>query len=261
MKNKSREYGSVVQWADPHHPYADRKAIEAILDFSASMKPTYHLFIGDCLNLGGISRHVMDDFIAQYEEPVLEGLIQFGKHLDTVHKINPKSKIVWIWGNHDERLRAFVKKHPSWRGILDDPIKLLRNFGECKVADKIELVQFDDPEQSYSIGKMSFVHGYFCGKHTASQHVEAYVKSITFGHTHTMQQFCTVRGGTEPLAGFSIGHLMDKEGRKYLKGRPHRWVTGFAFMEYNKSSGNYTQHLLPIVNGKFIFNGREYGGA
>ena len=249
-----------VQWSDLHCPHEDTEAVEAILEFSKKWKPQHHVIIGDALNLSGISRHVQDDLIEQYTETVESCLKNFGSIVDRIVKINPNAKINWIWGNHDERLRAFVAKHPSWRGVLDKPLKMLHSFGECRHADRVRLVQFDDPEEHFVLGKMAYVHGHYVGKHCASQHVEAYGESVTFGHSHTMQMFTAVRRG-EPVAGYCIGHLMSKSGRRYLKGRPHRWVTGFAYLEWDEGSLDYTQHLLPIVNGQFRFAGKVYSGC
>jgi len=251
---------SAVQWPDLHCPHEDQEAINAILAFSRKWKPNVHVLMGDVLNLSGISRHVHDDLIEQYTETVGACLKNFGKIVDEIAKVNPKSRIVWIWGNHDERLRAFVRKNPSWRDVLDKPLQLLKAFGECRHADRIELVQFDDPEESFLLGKMAYVHGHYVGKHCASQHVEAYGESVTFAHAHTMQMFTAVRRG-DPIVGYCIGNLMNKNGRKYLKGRPHRWVTGFAFIEWEPADDNdFTQHPLPIVRGKFRFAGKTYSG-
>ena len=250
--------GRVVVWSDQHFPYHDERAHEAIYAFAKDTNPDVHLHIGDCLNLGGISRHVQDDLIQQYEEPVLEGLLSFGRHINHLCETSPESEIIWIWGNHEERLRAFVRKHPSWRGIIDDPLGLLEYFGKVKDARKIiRLVILDDSTDDYKIGKMHYCHGFSACKHTAAKHVEDYGESVTFGHSHTMQLFTAVRR-SKPIAGYCVGHLMSKEGRRYLKGRPHRWVTGFGYMEYLKRTGQYTMHLLPIIDGKFIY-GKVYG--
>ena len=250
--------GKVIIWSDEHHPYIDGGAHEAIYQFAKDVRPDYHILIGDCLNLGGISRHVQDDLIAQYEEPVEEGLVSLGKHINKLWEITPRAKIVWIWGNHDERLRTFARRHPSWRGIVDDPIKLLRGFGDCSKAGRIDLVQLDDADDEWKLGKMHFCHGHYTGKHCAAATVEAYSEAVTFGHAHTMQMFTAVRKKL-PVAGYCVGHLMSREARKYLKGRPVRWVTGFGYMEYDRDGGEFTQHLLPIVHGQFRYGGKTYG--
>jgi len=251
--------GGVIQWADEHFPYIDTDAHDAVYRFSLDVPVTEHVLIGDCLNLGGIGSHVIDDLIAQYEEPVEAGLRSLGKHIDRLVKLTPDATIHWIWGNHDNRLQRFARKHPAWRGIIDNPLQLLKGFDFCQNTDKVRIHQMDDPEESFSIGHMAFNHGHYTGKHCACQHVEAYGSSVTFGHSHTQQMFTTVKKGSIPIAGYTIGHMMSKEGRRYLNGRPHRWVTGFAYMEYDRKTGLFTQHLIPIVDGGFFWNGRRYG--
>ena len=249
--------GQVIVWADAHHPYADVRAQNTICKFAKHIQPDFHIFIGDCLDLNGISRHTYDDFIAQYEDPVQAGLTSFGNLINHLQKITPNAKIVWIFGNHDDRLRKFAKRFPAWRGIVDKPLKLLQAFGGCLGADKIKVVYLEDFTDDFKIGKMHFNHGHYTCKHTAAKHVEAYDESVTYGHAHTMQMFTMIKRD-KPRAAYCVGHLMDKRGRKYLKGAPTRWVTGFGFMEYLKKSGRYTMHLLPIVKNGFMYGGRHW---
>ena len=215
------------------------------------------LVIGDCLDLNGISRHTEDDFVAQYEEPVEAGLLSLGKHINQLQKINPNSKLIWIFGNHDDRLRKFAKKFPAWRGIVDKPRKLLMAYGDCPRANEIKVVYLDDYEDDFQIGKMHFAHGFYAGKYPAAKTVEAYDQSVCVGHAHTMQMH-TKNKRTNPRAGYCIGHLVARQARRYLKGSATRWMTGFGYLEYLKHGGNFTMHLLPIIDGGFIFAGKQY---
>ena len=256
---KQNDIGTVVQWSDSHHPFIDPIAHEAVYRFCKGKKIDTHVHIGDCLDLGGIGHHVEDDYIAQYEDPVLVGLQSLGNHFNRLFKLTPKARMVWIFGNHTDRLFRFVKKHPAWRGIIDKPLELLKNYGECPMANKIEIVHLTDYTDDFKIGKMHYCHGFSSGKHVACTHVEQYDESVTFGHAHTMQMFTKAKRDS-PKAGYCIGHMLSKGARKYLKGAPTRWVTGFAVMEYDKKTGNFTQHLLPIVDGGFFFGGKYYSG-
>lgn len=252
-------YG-VVQWSDTHFPYIQETAERAVLSFSKQWSPSVHLWIGDNLDLPGISRWTISAPREQTEKRVLEGFRSFGAHVLRVNKTNPDARLVWIWGNHDDRLDQWVDKYPSWAGICDDALGLLEFYGKCPIAKKIELVKLLDFEDDFKIGKMHYAHGFSTCKHVAAKHVEEYDESITFGHSHTMQMFCTTKRG-KPRSGYCIGHMISREGRKYLKGRPTRWVTGFAYLEVDVKTGEYTQHLLPIVDGKFRFAGRTYDGT
>lgn len=253
-----RDIGRVVTWSDSHHPFIDPIAHEAVYGFCRG-RTDVHVHIGDCLDLGGIGHHVEADLVAQYEDPVLAGLLSLGKHFNHLFKITPKAHIIWIFGNHTDRLFRFVKKNPAWRGIIDDPIGLLKSFGGCSRADRIEIVHLTDYTEDFKIGKMHFCHGFSTGKHVACTHVEAYDESVTFGHAHTMQMFTKVKRGN-PKAGYCVGHMLSEQARRYLKGAPARWVTGFAYMEYDMKTGNFTQHLLPIVDGGFFYGGKYYSG-
>ena len=258
-KKSVKRLEGVVQWSDRHDPYVDRVAESAIYKFSKDIKPSIHLHIGDNLDLSGISRWSVNNFVTQYEDKVIDSFISLGQHFNTLMKINPKARIVWILGNHDLRLEHFVEQHPSWRGICDDIIGLLQLYGGLNHPERIELIRLDDPEDDFKIGKMHFCHGFSACKHVAAKTVEEYDEPITFGHSHTMQMFTKQKRG-QARAGYCIGNLLNREGRKYLKGSATRWVTGFAYMEYEPSTGQFTQHLLPIVDGRFFYGGKIYNG-
>lgn len=250
----------VVQWPDRHDPHVDRVAERAVYQFARDWQPDIHLHIGDNLDLSGISRWSLTNIRERYEELIIESVRSLGQHFNNLHAITPKSRKVWIWGNHDDRLDQFVDQNPSWRGICDDVRGMLRLYGKCSIADEIEIVKLLDFEDDFHIGKMHFAHGFSSCKHVAAKHVEEYDSAITVGHAHTMQMFTTTKRG-EPRSGYVIGHMLNRDGRRYLKGRPTRWVTGFAYMEYDTKTGEFTQHLLPIVNGKFRFAGKTYDGT
>jgi len=255
---KASEVGQVLVWSDQHHPWIDRPSHELTYRFVKHLKPEYIVHIGDCLDNGGIGHHVQDDYISQYEEPVLAGVESLGEHFNMLQRLSPKSKIVWIMGNHDERLDRFVRKNPAFRGIIDNPIKLLSSFGNCKKADQVEYVRLDHFSDDFKIGRMSYCHGFYTGIHAAKATVEAYDESVTFGHVHTMQMYTTVKRNN-PRAGYCVGHMMDKRAMRYLKGRPTRWVLGFGLMDYLKSDGRFTMNLIPIVEGGFMYAGRYWG--
>lgn len=259
MARRDSGIKSVVCWPDLHFPHIDEKSAEAVYQFTAANKPDYDLHIGDNLDLSGISRFSTNNYIEQHSELVKDGLSALGEHFNRLFKINPKGKKVWILGNHDERLDAFVEKNPSWQGICDDIIGLLRLYGNCPKADLIDLVRIRDRGDDYKIGRMHFAHGFTVGVNTAKTHVEAYDESITVGHAHTIQMW-TKKTRTKMKAGYVIGDLAGPGARKYMRGRPDWSAPGFAYMEYIERSGIFTQHLLPITDGKFIFGGKIYDG-
>ncbi len=243
-------------WSDQHMPFHDQDAHSALYAFVKDWQPDYHVHIGDCLDLGGIGHHVENDYVAQYEEPVEEGLLALGKHFNTLFDITPNAKIIWISGNHEDRLNRFVKKNPAWRGLLDKPLRLVKAFGDCPNAHRIKFVELNDFTDDFQIGRMSFCHGFSTTKHAACKHVEMYEESVTFGHCHTMQMFGTHR--KVPRMGYCVGHLTDERARRYLKGAPARWITGFGHMQYFPSNGLYTMNPIPIVENGFFWGDKYY---
>jgi len=256
-KKKDKIIGTVV-WGDNHSPFMHKASHEAIYQFSKAKKPQHHVHIGDCLDLYAISQWAKDDYTGQVEQPIKIALKQLAEHFNTIGKINPKAELHWILGNHDDRLSKFTRKNPAWVGITDDILGLMEYYGKCKVADRINIIDIRLPTDDFQIGKMHFCHGYYTSKYAAAKHVEEFEGNITHGHCHTMQMYSKGCKGM-PRAGFSVGHLMDDSGMEYVKGKPTRAVRGFGYMEHIETSGMFTMHLLPIVDGQFIFDGSVYG--
>ena len=255
----SEDLGYVVQWGDTHYPHIDQRAEDAVLQFSRDWQPDTHLWIGDCLDLASISRFSTRSFMTQYQDPVIDSIRGFGQAINRVRKINPNSRLVWIFGNHDERLESFVEEYPAWRGIADDVRGLIRQFGRCDAIDDVEIIKLKDIDDDFSIGKMHYHHGTKANIHCAASMVAEWEACITFGHTHTQQVFTKTTRGKFRQA-YCIGHLSNRNARGYVKGNSLRWVTGFAFMEHDKKTEQFTQHVIPIVNGGFRYAGKTYQG-
>lgn len=258
-RKKKDKIVKTVVYGDNHAPFMHKGSHEAIYQFSKDKQPDNIVHIGDCLDLYAISRWAVDDYRGQVDQPVKKAFQQLGEHFNRVFKISPSARVYWVLGNHDERLDKFTRKNPAWSGITDDILGLLECVGKCRQADKIKIIDIQLPTDDFTIGKMHFCHGYYTNKYCAAKHVEEYEDNVCHGHSHTMQMYSKARKGI-PRAGFSIGHLMDDEGMRYVKGKPTRAVRGFGYMEHIEPSGQFTFHLLPIVNGKFIFDGVVYGG-
>lgn len=258
-RKKKDKIVKTVVWGDNHSPFMHKESHEAIYQFSKDKQPDNHVHIGDCLDLYAISRWAVDDYRGQVDQPIKLAFQQLGEHFNVLDKLNPTSKVYWVIGNHNERLERFTRKNPAWSGITNDILGLLECVGKCRSTKKINIIDIQLPTNELRIGKMSFVHGYYTNKYCAAKHVEEFEDNVCHGHSHTMQMYSKARKG-QPHAGYSVGHLMDDEGMRYVKGKPTRAVRGFGYMEHIEPSGQFTFHLLPIVNGKFIFDGVVYGG-
>ena len=252
---------SAIQLADQHCPFVEQGVVDSAYEIIADKKPNYIILLGDLINLHTISTHASQDFIDRYRDPVLRGFISAGEHLRGLKQASEKSKIVYILGNHDKRLVRFVNKNPEWRGMLDDPVKLLRLFGDVPWANEIEVVDLLDDEDDWAPGncRLSHCHGHFTGKHNASKHIEAYHQSVVYGHCHTIQ-IHTARRKKHSIAGFAVGHMMTDEGCRYLKGVPQPWARGIGYLYWDDVDGFFTQNLIYAQDDySFIFEGKKYG--
>jgi len=142
---------------------------------------------------------------------------------------------VWLEGNHDLRLREFVRKYAAPLA----PLKAL------EVSSLFALQDFD---VSYERGPLRIatntlaIHGHESGGYCASasawdaKFAKRYGsdKNFVFGHTH--QPFIQSRafgyaGKVSPRFTMNVGSIMDPVAATYVKDGAVSWVPSFAWIE------------------------------
>lgn len=233
-------------------PLHDYKAVAAALDFVRDFKPDALILGGDALDCGAISHH-------NYNKPGrTEGLRLFAdaklfrsEVLDVLEKY--AKELVYITGNHEAWLNDLMERDPGLEEILD--LKEL-----LKLNDRWKII----PQGGYyHLGKLTFIHGdqlrsnEYCAKYA----VLAYQRNIRFGHFHTYQAFTMTSACDTDMGrtGVAVPCLCRKDP-SYGNSAPNKWVQGFNY-GYLWDNGNFNDYCPIIVNGKFMANGKMYGGG
>lgn len=228
--------------SDLHFPYQDNNAIRKAINYGKEQKVNCILINGDLFDFAGISRHEKDwrqRTVAQEFESVRIFLSSLRKHF-------PKSKIVYKLGNHDERWEKWLfLKAPE---IFDDPefkLETRLKLGELKidiVKDKLPI----------KIGKLTVLHGHegaggSGGVNPARSMFNKTLNSVMVGHYHKTSLHSESRMDGEIIGVHSTGCLCDLHPH-YMN--INKWNHGFAYVEHNIKTGEYTVHNKIIVNGK-----------
>ena len=228
--------------SDLHIPYQDNDSIQKAINYGKEKKVNCILINGDLLDMCSISRFGRDWRQRQIHEE-FEATRVF---LNSLREHFPKAKIVFKYGNHDERYEKFLfLKAPEIFDCTDFQLEVLLKLGELK----IEVVKEKRP---ILIGKLTVLHGHelFGGSGGVNPARGTFLKTlenVVVGHYHKTSSNTEASMYGDVFSVHSVGCLCGKTPY-YMP--INKWNTGFAYCELEIKTGNYTFYNLKIINGK-----------
>jgi predicted phosphodiesterase len=242
-----KDYDIIVIESDHHVPYHDVRTMKTFNKFLKDIKPDTLVINGDLLDCYDLSRFDKDydkENGLQYE------LDEGYKILKEKRKILPKAKIVMTESNHmearlDKQKRSNAKPFATLR-ILNIPDMLRLN------ELSIESIDF------FRFKKFMIFHGDVVRQdsaYSAKANLLKKGKSSFTSHTHRLGSYYkTDEGGTH--VGAESGCMCQLKP-EYVKGIPN-WQQGFIVIYRHKKTDWYQHFVVPIIDGKFIFNNKVY---
>jgi len=212
MKNSK-----VIVISDLHAPYHDEEALSAVLKYIKKTKPTLTILNGDIFDAYSISSFLRDPK-RRILLPEIDTTIKILKRI----RKSTKGEIVFLGGNHCDRLQRFITKMaPELDGILSIPTLL-----KLKELD----ITYYDPGYRYEYRDIIVTHGdkVRCKSgYTAHAMMDSIGKSVIIGHTHRLgivykRQYQTT------LFGVEGGCLCKIDNVDYIPGGRPDWCHGFV---------------------------------
>lgn len=178
----------------------------------AATRPDYVVIIGDFLSMNCLSewdrnkRAVMEG--KRYHSEIRAGNLALNNMLNPIWHLNVtlkkskkalyEPKLIYIMGNHEDRLDRYLEKDPTFLGTIDIKKDLLlkeRGF---------EVVEYKDV---WTLNGVSYTHipisggGKAIGNPTVCQKaLKLFSGSVVFGHTHTLDHAAEHRHGADHLS-------------------------------------------------------------
>lgn len=229
-----------VAAGDVHGDMKDDSAIEILHEFTADFKPHKRIFIGDLWDFRAM-RGKADE--ADKRESMQE---DFAAGLEFLREWKPHH---FIQGNHDFRLFKLAERAT---GLIKDLAEQgVRDVEKTCKALKCELRPYHRRDGVVQIGFLKFLHGFYCGKTAAKQHLEVYHHCV-FGHTHAVNVACgpSLYGA---VYAHNIGCLCSLD-MEYDAQRPDglKQEHGFAYGWINEKTGSYRIEQAKPIDGKWI---------
>lgn len=249
---------------DIHHPYHDRQAWAAVLEFLKWFKPHQVILNGDAMNMdsanhwakskGNLRQMENKRIAAEYDE--------FSEDiLEKIERAVPGyCRLVYMGGNHEDWIEQVIDKDPRLMGSLEVELRLhLKQRGWEWIPPSSSRQSWNVTPSFFRIGKLLVMHGMYTNKYHAAKTVGMLSRSVIYGHTHDIQVY-TEAHIDDPRSyhtAQSIGCLC-KMAPPYMKGKANRWVNAFAVV-LSRPSGDYNLYVPVIVKGQFSFGGKTFG--
>ncbi len=258
-------------------PIHDERAIAVALQIVRDTNPDLVVLVGDNLDAAELGKYRTTPAFQRTTQASIDRLATLCAEL---RDAAPLARIVWLAGNHEERL-------PNY--ILDNAVAAygLRrgNTPESWPVLSIPyLCHFDTYEVEYLPGypassfwindRLRVIHGdkVASGGSTAHKYLGAEKVSVIYGHVHRREYGARTRedrDGAKEIMAASPGCLAridgavpSTKGGVDLDGRPltrvEDWQQGVSVVNYQEGDGMFTYHNIAIHDGWAMWNGKEY---
>jgi predicted phosphodiesterase len=259
-------------------PTHDEKAIDVSLAITKDVNPDLVVLLGDNLDLPEMGKYVTYPSYAQTTQATIDRATMLCAQ---IRNAAPNAKIIWLAGNHEERMPKFIVQNATAayglrKGNSPDSWPVLSVPYLCRMDEfDIEYRPGYPAADLWVNKKLRIIHGDRVKSSGSTAHVylNAEKTSVVYGHIHRMEQAFKTRedyDGPRTVMAASPGCLAridgaipSTRGGVDLDGRPltrhENWQQGLAVVKYEeKGSHRFTYHNIPIYNGWTMFGGKEY---
>jgi len=261
-------------------PTHDEDALSVALSVVKAAKPAQVVLVGDNADLPEFSRYRTTPAFAQTTQATIDRLTMLCGELRSAA---PDARIIWLAGNHEERLPNFILDNARAafglrQGNTPESWPVLSMPYLCRMDEfQVEYVPGYPASHHWITPRLKVIHG---DKHasngsTAHKYLATEKASVVFGHVHRREYAARTRedhdGPREVMAASPgclariDGAVPSTKGGTDLDGRPMRrhedWQQGVAVVEYNPESGEFAYENVAILRGDTVWarwRGKEY---
>lgn len=231
----------------------------SILPFVRDYRPDVFIIGGDFLDFDAISsfnRHKRTSIGLNSVLKDTKREIMLGREMlrEVRAAVGPKCEVVFLVGNHEERLEKFFLEYPQLFNeftTLDGALELTKSG--IKVVEQGGF---------YRLGKLYFMHGEKYGSDVFTKGAALKCrKSVRLFHHHTNQSYMITSelDGDDKIEVKACG-CMCGMSPSFMKGSQNRWINSF-FCGYVLPSGDYQDFTISVFKGHMIGpDGKVYGG-
>lgn len=245
---------------DIQYPYHDKVVLAKLINVAEDIQPESILQIGDAIDFPQVSRWAQGTAL-QYADTLQDHIDGFvADFLRPIREAAPDASIRWLEGNHDLRIKQFVKSNATALGPLR-ALEIPSLFGLDELA-------VDYVKGPLRVGTNTVaVHGHEAGGYSASasawdtKFTKRYGSNLSFVFGHTHQPFLLTRsygydGKVTPRFTMNVGSIMDPVAATYVKDGAVNWVMSFALLR--DDGKRVWPELVTMTDRLFYVGGRRY---
>jgi predicted phosphodiesterase len=232
--------GTWLLISDLHVPYHDAEAVEEMLGLANSA-------VGIIINGDLMDCFAISNWQKNPDERDFENELQTTREVFwSIRARFPKKRIIWKWGNHEERYqRYFEVKAPELLGVDAFTLEAVTEVAKYGV----EVVK---GSTLIRLGKLWVIHGHeYRTRFAAPENPAAWMlkkakESVLFGHFHRTNSDSRVTLSDHTITCWSTGCLCDRRPDY----RPlNEWNLGGAIVEVGED-GSYEVENRRVIHGK-----------
>lgn len=210
---------------------------EALRRFIVRRKLHRIVFIGDLVDMASLSRFDAAGSKAmeglRIRQDIDSGLAAVKVLLDGL----PHMQVVYIEGNHEERLQRMYAEHPKLEGTID----LAGEFASAAGGHDFTFT----PYREYFALPCGLLFTHI--PHNAMKPIESVAgarkvlqhmaKSVVYGHTHQLDFASLARNGAEQIHGLNVGCFIEPQhDPAYMQGKIKNWWRGVVVVRHQPSA-------------------------
>lgn len=250
---------SIAVISDTQHPFEDKRALAAVIQFIKDYQPDEVVHIGDVVDYPQPSRWTKGT-AGEFEGSVFRDSEYTIRNLIEPLRAVYEGPVGFLEGNHDLRPRVYLSRYAP--ALAESGAFNFENLLRFKEYDIRKLPDF----YRFAPGWV-FTHGHVGGLsmskiagNTALNGAQKLGVSVIMGHTHRLGIGSRSVGYdgkvTQTLTGMEVGNLMNMRKAAYLKGAAGNWQQGFGLIH---TTGKHVNAQPIAINaGRFTAEGVTY---
>ena len=259
-------------------PTHDEKAISICLAMIKNLKPDIVACVGDNLDLPEMGKYLTYPAYAQTTQASIDRATVFCAEMRAAA---PNAKIVWLAGNHEERMPKYLLTNAGAayglrKGNTPESWPVLSVPYLCRMEEYGVEYKPGYPAADLWINKkLKIIHGDRVKSSGSTAHVYLNNEkaSVIYGHIHRIETAFKTRedyDGARTIMAASPGCLAridgaipSTRGGVDLDGRPltriENWQQGVGVVTYeDEGDHKFSYEVATIYNGWAMFRGKEY---
>lgn len=265
---------------DSLEPTHDEIALDVALSITRDAQPDVIVLVGDNLDFPEFGKYLTTAPFQRTTQAAIDRATLLAAQLRAAA---PDAKIVWIAGNHEERLPRFIATNAAAafglrRGNSPESWPCMSVPYLCRFDEYGIDYLAGYPASMYWINeRLRVIHGDKVNSNgvTASKFLAREKVSVIYGHIHRREWAEMTRedhDGPRTILAASAGCLAridgavpSVKGGHDLDGRPivrhEDWQQGIAIVDFKAGDGDFHLELVPIRSGTARWRGTDYAYA